>query len=79
VPSVTEAEARRLLRDWPGVGQVEAWIAERRWRAAPGGWTVNGELQGWHFRIEVIGEELRVSAHAPGGDTPAVWVVTGRH
>jgi hypothetical protein len=29
---MTEAEARDLLRDWSGVGGLEAWIAERRWR-----------------------------------------------
>jgi hypothetical protein len=30
---MTEADARDLLRDWPGVGGLEAWIAGRRWRA----------------------------------------------
>jgi hypothetical protein len=37
---LTEAEARVLLRDWPGVGGLEAWLAGRRWRAVPGGWIV---------------------------------------
>jgi hypothetical protein len=46
VNTKTEAEARQLLRDWPGVGGMEAWIAGRRWKAAPGSWTVTGELQG---------------------------------
>jgi hypothetical protein len=30
---MTEADARALLRDWPGVGGLEAWIAGRRWQA----------------------------------------------
>jgi hypothetical protein len=64
---MTEAEARQLLRDWPGVGGLEAWIAGRRWRTAPGGWIVTGELQGWQFRLDVIPAGLRVSASAPGG------------
>jgi hypothetical protein len=64
---MTETDARDLLRDWPGVGGLEAWIAGRRWRAVPGGWTVTGELQGWHFRIDVIPVGLRISASAPGG------------
>ena len=33
---MTEAEARRLLRDWPGDSGLEAWIAGRRWKAIPG-------------------------------------------
>ena len=41
---MTEAEARILLRDWPGVGGLEAWIASRRWKTGPGGWAVTGEL-----------------------------------
>jgi hypothetical protein len=44
--AMTEADARVLLRDWPGVGGLEAWIAGRRWKTAPGGWIVIGELQG---------------------------------
>jgi hypothetical protein len=71
---MTEADARALLRDWPGVGGVDAWIAGRRWKAVPGGWTVTGELVGWQFRVEVIPAGLRISASAAGGD-PAVWVV----
>jgi hypothetical protein len=43
---MTEADARVLLRDWPGVGGLETWIAGQRWRAVPGGWIVTGELQG---------------------------------
>jgi hypothetical protein len=72
---MTEAEARVLLRDWPGVGGLEAWIASRRWKAAPSGWIVTDELQGWHFRIDVVAGGLRISASAPGGSVPAVWIV----
>ena len=74
---MTEADARILLRDWPGVGGLEAWIAGRRWKTMPGGWTVTGELQGWQFRINVVEGGLQVSASAPGGGDPAVWIVTG--
>jgi hypothetical protein len=74
---MTEAEARLLLRDWPGVGGLEAWIASRRWQATPDGWIVTGELQGWQFRIDVVAGGLRITASAPGGGDPAVWVVTG--
>ena len=51
-------------------------MAGRRWKAVPSGWTVTGELQGWQFRIEVVAVGLRISASAPGGGDPAVWVVT---
>ena len=75
-PVVIEGEARQLLRDCGGFGGLEAWIAGRPGKAAPGGWTVTGELQGWQVRLDVIPAGLRISASAPGGD-PAVWVVTG--
>ena len=74
--NLSEAEARVLLRDCGGFGGLEAWIAGRRWKTAPGGWTVTGEMQGWQFRIEVAADGLRISASVPGG-APAVWVVTG--
>jgi hypothetical protein len=74
---MTEADARVLLRDWPGVGGLEAWIAGRRWKTAPSGWIVTGELQGWQFRVDAIAGGLRISASAPGGSDPAVWIVTG--
>jgi hypothetical protein len=73
---MTEPEARQLLRDWPGVGDLEARIATRRWKTAPGGWVVTGELQGWQFRLDVIPAGLQISASAPSGGDPAVWVVT---
>ena len=71
---MTEAKARELLRQCGGVGGLEAWIAGRRWRAVPGGWTVTGELQGWSFQLEPVAGGLRIAAGAPGG-APAVWVV----
>ena len=73
---VTEVEARDLLRDCGGFGGLEAWIAGRRWKAAPGGWIVTGELQGWQFRVDVIPAGLRISASALDDSEPAVWVVT---
>jgi hypothetical protein len=45
-------------------------------RRAPGGRLVNGELQGWQFRLDVIPAGLRIGANAPGGGDPAVWIVT---
>jgi hypothetical protein len=72
---VTEDEARDLLRRWPGSNGLEAWIVGRRWKTAPGGWTVTGQPQGWTFTLEVIPAGLRISASAPGG-SPAVWTVT---
>ena len=72
---MTEADARDLLRRWPGGGELEDWIAERRWQATPDGWNVTGELQGRRFKIEVMAEGLRVSAYA-AGEAPAMWTVT---
>ena len=71
---MTEAAARALLRDWPGVGGVDAWIAGRRWHATPGGSTVTGELQGWSFQMEAVAGGVRIAAGTPGG-APAVWIV----
>jgi hypothetical protein len=56
---------------WPGQPQ------SRVEQARPDGRLVTGELQGWQFRIDVIPAGLRISASAPGGGDPAVWVVTG--
>jgi hypothetical protein len=71
---MTGTDARALLRDCGGFGGLEAWIASRRWKAAPSGWIVTGELQGWQFRIDVIAGVLCISASAQGDD-PAVWVI----
>ena len=73
---MTEAEAHVLLRDWPGVGGLETWIAGRRWKLEPGGWSVIGELEGWHFWIKVIPGGLEISADVPGGEA-AIWTVPG--
>jgi hypothetical protein len=73
---MTEAEARALLRDWPGVGGLEGWIARQPWRPAPGGWAVSHELEGWRFRLERIPDGLRVIASPGGGASPAVWTVS---
>jgi hypothetical protein len=75
-PNMTETEARQMLRDCGGFGGLEAWVAGRRWRTAPGGWTVTGELQGWSFKVAVIPTRLRISANAPR--EPAVWVIPGQ-
>src|SRR5215212_154295 len=71
---MTEAEARAALRAFVGIGNVEPWIAGRPWRAAPSGWTVAGELQGWRFRVEVARGGVRVVASTGRGE-PAVWFV----
>ena len=73
-----EEEARAALRAFVGVGDVEPWIADQPWKAAPGGWAVAGELQGWRFRLEVAPGGVRVLASAPGGGEPAVWFVSGQ-
>jgi hypothetical protein len=72
---VTEAEARAALRAFDGIGDVEPWIAGRPWQAAPSGWTVAGELQGWRYRLEVMPGGVRVVASTPGGGEPAMWSV----
>ena len=74
---MTEAEARAALRAVVGVGDIEPWIARRPWQAAPGGWTVAGELQGWRFRVESAPEGVRVAA-SDGHGEPAVWFVPRR-
>jgi hypothetical protein len=74
---LTEAETRAALRAFVGVGNVEPWIVGRPWQAAPGGWTVACELQGWRFRLEVAPGGVRVVASAAGGE-PARWFVPGR-
>jgi len=75
---VTEAEARAALRAFVSIGDVERWIAGRRWQAVPGGWTVAGELQGWRSRLEVVPGGVNVIAFTAGGGEPAAWFVPGR-
>jgi hypothetical protein len=74
---MTESEARDLLRRCDGLSDLEAWIAGRRWKATPEGWTVDGDLQGWRFRLEPVPEGVRVIAGMPDAE-PAVWVVGER-
>jgi hypothetical protein len=73
---VTEDQAHAALAALDGLGGLEHWIAEQRWQAVQGGWTVPGESQGWRFRLEVVPGGVRVVASAPGGE-PAVWLVPG--
>ncbi len=75
---MTEAEARAALRAFDGIGDIEPWIAERPWKAAAGGWTVAGELEGWRYRLEVMAGGVRVIASAGGGTEPMVWTVPRR-
>jgi hypothetical protein len=74
---ITEAEARTLLRDFDGVGGLEAWLAGQLWQLEPDGWTVPLDLTGWRFRLRPVPSGLQVIAIAPGGGAPAVWVVPG--
>src|SRR5215210_3770939 len=54
---VTEAEARAAFRAFVGVGNVEPWIARQAWEAAPTGWTVPGELQGFLQKVGAAAAE----------------------
>ena len=72
---MTEAEARRLLRRFDGVGGVEVWISLQPWQAAPEGWFVTEDLEGWTFSLLLVSGGLRVSASAPDGRAPALWLV----
>ena len=75
---MTEAEARAALRAFVGVGDVEPWIAAPPWQAAPSGWTVAGELQGWRFRVEPApggvrgcrSQAISATAPRPGSSLP---------
>jgi hypothetical protein len=67
---MTEAEARDLLRAHQGVGGLEPWMAVQRWQ-------LSRAMDGWRFRLQPIEDGLRVSASAPGGGTPAIWLVKG--
>ncbi len=72
--TITEAEARAVLRAFDGIGDIEPWIAGRPWPVVPAGWTVAGELQGWRFQVEPVPGGVRVVASAGGGE-PAVWII----
>jgi hypothetical protein len=73
---VTEAEARAALRTFVAVGEIERWLAEQRWEAVPGGWTVPGDLHGWRFRLENTPAGVCVIL-SRDGKGPALWTVPG--
>jgi hypothetical protein len=73
--TVTEAEARDLLRAHQGVGGLEPWMAAQPWRSAPGGWQMSRALDGWRFHLQPVEDGLRVSASTPSGGAPSVWLV----
>jgi hypothetical protein len=74
---MTEDQARAVLWDFDGIGGLEAWIANQLWQATPDGWTVAEGLKGWRFQLRRVLGGLQVSATAPGGGAPAVWIVSG--
>ncbi len=63
-----EGQARSLLRSHPGDG-LEAWLADRRWRAAlDGSWLVEPQRGGCTYRVEAVPgrPSVRVVEPAPG-------------
>jgi hypothetical protein len=74
---MTEEEARAALAAFVAVGGLEAWIADRPWLAAPGGWVVPEPFQGWRFRVEPAHGGVRVTAFMDNGE-PAAWIVPRR-
>jgi hypothetical protein len=75
---MTEAEARAALRAFLAVGDIEPWIADRRWEAVPGGWRVREPFHnGWRFRLEPVADGIRVIMSVRGGE-PAAWIVPVR-
>lgn len=52
-------------------------MAAQPWRPAPGGWQLSRDKDGWRFRLQPIEDGLRVTAGAPDGGAPAVWLVKG--
>jgi hypothetical protein len=75
VGTVTEVEARELLRAYDGAGDRAAWIAAQPWRQITGGWLVEGQMRGERFVLETRPDHLRVTALAQGGGEPTVWTV----
>ncbi len=51
---MTEAETRAALRAFAAVGDIERWITEQSWEAIPGGWRVEGQLQGCSFWLTPV-------------------------
>ena len=74
---MTEAEARAALAAFDAVGGLEAWIADQRWNAVPGGWVVPEPFQGLRFRVEPVAGGVHVVMCGTGGQ-PAAWTVPGR-
>lgn len=74
---MTEDEARDLLTDFGSLDRLENWLAEQPWQAAPDGWTVLTARGGWRFELRLVPDGLQISATAPGGRQPAVWIVSG--
>jgi hypothetical protein len=76
-PGMTEAEARVLLRGWPGVGWARG--VDRRPTLEDGARRLglHRRAAGRRFKIDVIASGLRITAGEPDGGDPAVWVVTG--
>jgi hypothetical protein len=50
-------------------------MAMQPWRPASGGWQLSRDIDDWRFRVEPIEDGLRLTATAPGGGAPAVWLV----
>ena len=69
---MTEAEARAGVRVFLAVGELERWIAEQPWEAAPGSWRVRERPHAWRFRLEPVPGGIRIVMSACGG-TPAEW------
>jgi hypothetical protein len=74
---VTEAEAHAALRAFVGVGDLEHWIADQPWLAAPGGWVVPEPFHGLRFRVEPVTRGVRVRAFGERGE-PEAWIVPAR-
>lgn len=70
---MTEAETRTLLHDRAGSAGLERWIVEQPWQATSDGWTVPGELYGWHFRLTHTPDGVRITVTAPSGRTRTVF------
>ncbi len=74
---MTEDQARSALRAFVAVGYIEQWIAEQPWEATPGGWRVEGQLQGCSFRLEPVPNGVRVVMREHGQGS-AKWTVPGQ-
>jgi hypothetical protein len=67
---MTKADARVLLRDCGGLGELEAWIAERRWRVVRSGWVAGRPaLRGWLIS-QTTSKIASISTVMPNGSAP---------